>query len=297
MLCHRCFACHPSIGGEHVMGNKNNPVIMREDMDLFERIAKHGFIDMDYVYLFCYPDKKKRTVMDRIVQLAKHGYLVVNKTFIPPDYTTSYKAGYKIISLGKQGLHLLESMGYDIIDNIKTIQNSSPYRMYHQVQVSTVCDILQKYYEDGKSNWKLDKIYNEREAYHEEALNQPDAIQIFRLKDNEAAPAAIVFLEIERSYASQRSLDRKIKGYSFAIHRKLYPSAFSLRVYDQRVLFVAQTQNQKKALLNKIVNREKTADFALLVAGYGEVTNDPLESIYTNPRDLENKYKLLGKLP
>ena len=68
-------------------------------------------------------------------------------------------------------------------------------------------------------------------------------------------------------------------------------------MYDQRVLFVAQTQNQKKALLNKIVNREKTADFALLVAGYGEVTNDPLESIYTNPRDLENKYKLLGKLP
>ena len=49
------------------------------------------------------------------------------------------------------------------------------------------------------------------------------------------------------------------------------PSAFSMRVYDQRVLFVAQTQNQKKALLNKIVNREKPADFALLVAGYGEV--------------------------
>ena len=72
---------------------------------------------------------------------------------------------------------------------------------------------------------------------------------------------------------------------------------FMLSQRFSRVLFVAQTQNQKKALLNKIVNREKTADFALLVAGYGEVTNDPLESIYTNPRDLENKYKLLGKLP
>lgn len=296
MLWHHSFACHSSIGGEYVMGNKNSPIIMREDMNLFERIAKHGFVDMDYVQLFCYLGRKKRTVMDRITQLTKHGYLVVNKTFIPPDYTTSYKAGYKIISLGKQGIHLLDSMGFDIIDNIKTIQNSSPYRMYHQVQVSTVCDILQKYYEDGESNWKLDKILNEREAYHEEALNQPDALLIFRLKDNETAPAAIVFLEIERSYASQRSLDRKIKGYSFAIHRKLYPSAFSMRVYDQRVLFVAQTQNQKKALLNKIVNKEHPADFAILVAGYGDVTNDPLKCIYTNPKDLDNKYKLLGKL-
>lgn len=62
-------------------------------------------------------------------------------------------------------------------------------------------------------------------------------------------------------------------------------------MYNQRVFFDAQTQNRKKALLNKIVNREYPADFALLVAGYGEVTNDPLKNIYPNPKDLDNEYQ------
>lgn len=277
------------------MGNQNKPVLMQEDMELMLSIAKHGFVDMDYVYLFNYPGRKKRTISDRINQLSKFGFLSINKTFIPPDYTISYRIGYRIISLGRQGIHLLDGLGYDVIDNIKIVQSASPYRMYHQVQVSTVCDLLKKSYDTGESNWHIAKILNEKEAYLEEALNQPDALLVFHAKGKEDI-AMIVFLEIERSYASLHSLERKIKGYQFAIHNQLYSKALKEKTIDQRVLFVAQTQKQKDALLSKIRRIEGSEKISLLVAGYGELTEDPLNAIYITPNDEVDRYKLLGKL-
>ena len=32
---------------------------MRDDLDLFARIAKHGFVDMEYIYRFTYKGRKK----------------------------------------------------------------------------------------------------------------------------------------------------------------------------------------------------------------------------------------------
>ncbi|MBS5683833.1 MAG: hypothetical protein KHW81_05340 [[Clostridium] innocuum] len=61
-----------------------------------------------------------------------------------------------------------------------------------------------------------------------------------------------------------------IKEYGFAIHRNLYPFAILMQVYDQRVFFVAQTQNLRKALLYKLIHREKPAAFTFPVPGYYE---------------------------
>lgn len=278
------------------MGHVSKPSIMPEDMDLFIRIAKHGYIDIEYVHMFAYPGRKKRTKEERILQLAKYNYLLVNRTFIPPDYTTSYKAGYRIISLGRQGIDLLEAYEHEASGRMKSIQTSSPYRMYHQVQVTTVCDVIQdKYNYSEASRWKVDRILNEKEAYNEKALNQPDAILVFRLKDTEKSSAVIIFLEIERSYASQKSLERKMKGYRLSIDEKIYPQMLHEKVIDQRVLFVAQTQNQMSALLTKIQESDIGKEINILVTGYQEITRDPLEQIYVYPKD-NTKYKLIGKL-
>ena len=84
------------------------------------------------------------------------------------------------------------------------------------------------------------------------------------------------------SYKNSKTGEATIKEYSFAIHRNLYPFAFFMQVYDQRVFFVVQIQNLRKALLYKLIHREKPAVFAFPVAGYHE------------SKELESKYKKNG---
>lgn len=278
------------------MGHSSYPSLMPDDMDLFVRIAKHGYVDMDYIHMFAYPGRKKRTIEERISQLARYNFLSINRTFIPPDYTTSYRTGYRIITLGKEGVEVLNAYDHEVTINQKSIQTSSPYRMYHQVQVTTVCDMVkERYAVSSEAKWYVTGILNEKEAYNEKALNQPDALLICKPKDLTNTNAVLVFLEIERSYASEKSLERKLKGYRLAFQERIYPQFLNESVLDQRVLFVAQTQNQKSALLNKINKSEVAKEINILVTGYQEITCNPLEMIYFYPGD--NAYhKLLGKL-
>lgn len=279
------------------MGHKNKPRLMPEDMDLIERIARHGFVDMDYVYHFAYTEKKERTIVERLNQLALYDYLIIDKTFIPPNCTTSYRTGYKIITLGKKGLQLMEDMGYDVKDNTKAFLSYSSYYMYHQVQVATVCDILQQEYEQGVSNWYVDEILNEKEAYLEEASNRPDAVLIFKHKDRTKTSAVLVYLELERSYPKQERLERKIRAYNRLVNEELYANALSLTVIDHRVLFVSKVRNDRQLLTRKIQEYKGKIDFNLLVAGYEDVTKDPLNDIYEMPLHVEETYKLMGQLP
>ena len=279
------------------MGHKNKPRLMPEDMDLMERIVRHGFVDMDYVYRFSYTAKKERTIVDRLNQLVLYDYLIIDKTFIPPNCTASYRTGYKIITLGKKGLQLMEDMGYDVKDNTKAFLSYSSYYMYHQVQVATVCDILQQEYEQGVSNWYVDEILNEKEAYLEEASNRPDAVLIFKHKDRTKTSAVLVYLELERSYPKQERLERKIRAYNRLVNEELYANALSLTVIDHRVLFVSKVRNDRQLLTRKIQEYKGKIDFNLLVAGYEDVTKDPLNDIYEMPLHVEETYKLMGQLP
>lgn len=279
------------------MGHKNKPRLMPEDMDLMERIARHGFVDMDYVYRFAYTAKKERTIVERLNQLVLYDYLIIDKTFIPPNCTASYRTGYKIITLGKKGLQLMEDMGYDVKDNTKAFLSYSSYYMYHQVQVATVCDILQQEYEQGVSNWYVDEILNEKEAYLEEASNRPDAVLIFKHKDRTKTSAVLVYLELERSYPKQERLERKIRAYNRLVNEELYANALSLTVIDHRVLFVSKVRNDRQLLTRKIQEYKGKIDFNLLVAGYEDVTKEPLNDIYEMPLHVEETYKLMGQLP
>lgn len=279
------------------MGHKNKPRLMPEDMDLMERIVRHGFVDMDYVYRFSYTAKKERTIVDRLNQLVLYDYLIIDKTFIPPNCTASYRTGYKIIILGKKGLQLMEDMGYDVKDNTKAFLSYSSYYMYHQVQVATVCDILQQEYEQGVSNWYVDEILNEKEAYLEEASNRPDAVLIFKHKDRTKTSAVLVYLELERSYPKQERLERKIRAYNRLVNEELYANALSLTVIDHRVLFVSKVRNDRQLLIRKIQEYKGKIDFNLLVAGYEDVTKEPLNDIYEMPLHVEETYKLMGQLP
>ena len=279
------------------MGHKNKPRLMPEDMDLMERIVRHGFVDMDYVYRFSYTAKKERTIVDRLNQLVLYDYLIIDKTFIPPNCTASYRTGYKIITLGKKGLQLMEDMGYDVKDNTKAFLSYSSYYMYHQVQVATVCDILQQEYEQGVSNWYVDEILNEKEAYLEEASNRPDAVLIFKHKDRTKTSAVLVYLELERSYPKQERLERKIRAYNRLVNEELYANTLSLTVIDHRVLFVSKVRNDRQLLIRKIQEYKGKIDFNLLVAGYEDVTKEPLNDIYEMPLHVEETYKLMGQLP
>ena len=278
------------------MGNKNRPVLMKDDFELMERIAKHGFVDMEYIYHFNYKGRKKRTIDDRLRQLEKYDFLIINRTFIPPEYTSSYRTGYRIIGLGKEGIRLMKEW-YDLNDNIKAISLRSPYRMYHQVQVTTVSDVLYENYCVNTSNCFLSDIYSEKEVYHEEALNQPDALLIFKRKgeDGKQSPSVMVFLEIERSYASVQSLKRKIRGYHLSFKDGLYIKKFKEKVIEQRILFVTQSDLQKNALYEKLIELNET-NLHILLTGYQEIVKNPHDDIYMRPNEEDGKYRLLSKM-
>lgn len=261
------------------MGNKNNPIIKQDDVELMVRIGKHGFVDMDYIYKFLYPDKKQRTINDRIAQLEKYHYLIVDRTFIPLDYTASYRTGYRIISLGTKGIKFIHDMGYETIDSLVSMRNASPYRRYHQVQVSTVCDTLHEQYQHANSNWHLSMILNEKEAYFEDILNQPDAILLFQSLQRPEIFTA-VFLEIERSYASMRSLERKLINYELSFKTNAYKEKLDKRIISNRLLFVAQTDAQRSSLQDKIMMSTHGKTICTLITGYQEITKNPLENIY-----------------
>lgn len=280
------------------MGNHNRPKIDQDDIELMKKIGRHNFVDMIYVYRFYKVNCKKRTVNDRINQLAKHNYLNIIKTFIPPEYTATQETVYKIISLGSRGIELMKNLGENIEINLGALKNASSYRMYHQAQVSTVCDQLEFSFRESNSKYEVAQILNEKEAFLEETSNMPDAIILFRPKSeyivNNREMYIIVFVELERSYASFKRVKSKMLGYENAIKDKVYIKKIGLPIIDQRVLFVSQTDGQFQTIKDKIVET-KYNGIGVLIAKYSEVCDNPTDRIYTNPKN-NNYYKLLSNL-
>ena len=164
------------------MGNINRPKLDTEDIELMRKIGKHNFVDMIYIYKFYKTECKKETVKRRIIQLAKHRYLSIIETFIPPEYTVKKKKGYKIVSLGAKGVEIMKDLGAEVETNLKTLKNASSYRMYHQCQVAMVCDMMEYEFKNSGSKFEVAEIYNEKEAFIKDTGNMPDAVILFRPK-------------------------------------------------------------------------------------------------------------------
>lgn len=280
------------------MGNINRPKLDTEDIELMRKIGKHNFVDMIYIYKFYKTDCKKRTVNERITQLAKHRYLSIIETFIPPEYTVKKKKGYKIVCLGAKGVEIMESIGVEAELNLKVFKNASSYRMYHQCQVAMVCDMMEYEFKNSGSKFEVAEIYNEKEAFIKDTGNMPDAVILFRPKAEYMTYSKeryiILFIEVERSYSSLKRFRSKVRAYENAIAEGTYIKHFDISAMAQRVLFVAQTDGQFKTILDKI-NEAGYDDIGILVSKYSQTCNAPSDRIYTNPKNGE-KYKLLSNL-
>ncbi len=282
--------------------NKNKPAISNADFDLMKRIAKHGYVDMLYIYRFAYPGRKKRTVIDRVAQLTLHKYLYSYETFNPAEFTANARRSYKIVALGIEGIRLLKFSGIPVNDKQISLANNSPYRMYHQAQLATVCDSLSCAFEASETNKNyVDRIFNEKELANNDVLMQPDALLLFKPKDKEKNYSIGIFIELERSYASQERIDKKLQNYALAIRKNLYSNLLEEKIIAYRVLFVAQTQNQFDGLMDKIIeskakmNDEEHFPAEILTVSYQDLVNAPLEPIYALPGS-SKRFKLLSKL-
>ena len=280
------------------MGNINRPKLDTEDIELMRKIGKHNFVDMIYIYKFYKTECKKETVKRRIIQLAKHRYLSIIETFIPPEYTVKKKKGYKIVSLGAKGVEIMKDLGAEVETNLKTLKNASSYRMYHQCQVAMVCDMMEYEFKNSGSKFEVAEIYNEKEAFIKDTGNMPDAVILFRPKAEYMTYSKeryiILFIEVERSYSSLKRFRSKVRAYENAIAEGTYIKHFDISAMAQRVLFVAQTDGQFKTILDKI-NEAGYDDIDILVSKYSQTCNAPSDRIYTNPKNGE-KYKLLSNL-
>lgn len=277
------------------MGNTNRPALAQEDYDLMIRISKHNFIDMNYIYKFYKKGCKQRTVYERILQLERYEYLSIVTTFVPPEFSIDQKAAYKIVALGSSGVSLMKDMGISVDEYYSTLKNASPYRMYHQAQLTMICDCIEEAYKNSNSKFEVVEILNEKQAYLEEG-GQPDALILFRAKEDVSNKNVyiIVFIELERSYASLSRIKNKLLSYSNVVHENLYGKKFGVSLADQRVLFVAQTEGQYETLKDKIVSIGES-EVGTLVAKYHEVCKKPEEEIYENPKTVK-KHKLLSNI-
>lgn len=261
------------------------------------RIARHGFVDMDYVYHFMYYGRSKRTIQDRIRQLELHGYLASVLTFLPADYTSSGAVRYKILTLGAEGIRLMKYYGFDVADNLQALKVSSPFRMYHQCQLSMLCDrITESYKVSLDSNYEVYKIYNERDCINDRVTMQPDALMVFKPKKQADKDIYIgIFIEMERSYASELKVEKKLINYQMAIRKNIYKEKFNLNIVAYRVLFVSKTNAQYKSLVDKIKPQEEiTKTINVLMAKYQEVIFNPRDKIYESVDG--NKYRLFSKM-
>lgn len=276
------------------MGNRNYPKIDSRDMELFQRINKHGFVDMYYIYKFYKTDCKPRTVTDRINQLIHHRYLFEKKTFIPPEYSSTNMKAYKIIGLGVMAQRLLDGADVIVHDYNSILKNASPYRMYHQVQLTTVCDTIQLGYKNGNSNFELFQILNEKESYLESVGNMPDATLLFRRK-NGLPGYVLVFMELERSYASMERISSKLVNYFISFSNNSYGSIWGLPILSQRILYVTQTESQYEVLKSKILSSDNYKELNVLIAKYSDVINDSQLNIYYD-LNADKHIKLLGNM-
>lgn len=280
------------------MGNINRPKLDSEDIELMRKIGKHNFVDMIYIYKFYKTKCKKETVKRRVIQLTKYKYLNVFETFVPPEYTVKKMKGYKIVSLGAEGVEIMKDLGADVETNLKTLKNASSYRMYHQCQVAMVCDMMEYEFKNSGSKFEVAEIYNEKEAFIKDTGNMPDAVILFRPKAEYMTYSKeryiILFVEVERSYSSLKRFRSKVRAYENAIAEGTYIKHFDISAMAQRVLFVAQTGGQFKTILDKI-NEAGYDDIGILVSEYSQTCNAPSDRIYTNPKNGE-KYKLLSNL-
>lgn len=133
----------------------------------------------------------------------------------------------------------------------------------------------------------------------EEGFNQPDALILFKPKQDLITSSAIgaYFIEIERFYVSPKLLERKLTRYRTSIGKNMYKEKLNYNIVNNRILFVAQTQGQKDALVNKILESTGVNSLHISIGGYEVVTHYPLDAIFTSLKDTVHKYKLSGKLP
>lgn len=263
-------------------------VRIREQEDkLLVLTGKHGFVDLDFIKKFIYPDLKYDTIRKKLQSLIKQNYLIYVETFIPKGYTVSHYAGYRIYALGKLGLEYIEYSGIEASDNSRAILTSSPYRMYHQVQVATVEEILNETFNDlTDSKYRMEEVLNEKESYNEVLQHQPDALAIIQSKNTNSY--AGLFIEVERSYATNRRLRSKLMNYQSAIRNRFYDEKLGLKFVRYRILFISQNENEYEELKNKLSEILQDIEVDVAVCKYKDFVENADKNIYELPL-IENK--------
>lgn len=265
--------------------------IREKEIKLLISIGKHGFVDIEFIRKFIFPDLKKETIRRKLTSLSKHDFIVYTDTFIPKGFTTNNYAGYRIYALGKKGLEYTEYLGIDALDNTKTIQNSSPYRMYHQVQVATVTEVLEStFIENHFSNFQYYDCLNEKEAYNDVLQHQPDAFVI--IKSKATNNFAGLFIEVERSYSTERRLRSKLLNYKSAIQSRYYDEKVGIKFVRYRILFIAQSENEYTELKRKLSELLEEIDVDVAVCRYAEFVKNSDKNIYDLPGNNHKKFNL-----
>lgn len=278
------------------MGHNNKPKIDSEDLYLLKIVAKYGFVDTIFIRRFYKTNCKAETVYRRIKQLVRHQWLYEESLFVPPDYRADTRESYAAYCLGSVGLDYFRFQGMEIPNYISTLGKAAPYRVYHQVQVATVCESIEQAYKNRtEGTLEVAEILSEREATLKDRENQPDALVLFKRKNGQPGLIAI-FIEVERSYARWNRIASKLAAYRDSFQLKKYQEELKLPIIASRLLFIAQTSGQYETLRKKVSMCKESKEIEVLLVKYEDVCNCTLEKVYFLPDDSDDNFHLLETL-
>jgi hypothetical protein len=278
------------------MTNYCKPRIDVVDVVLFEEIGRFGFVDLKYILNYYRTNCKDQTRKERLFQLVKHGYLVKGVIVPPRGEQVRYPHGYAVYILGIAGISMVKHYsGIEPKNQSEALLNEFPYRIYHQVQLAHVCKKIKHDYQKAESPFRMDRIYNDSELYIEYVGNIPDAMLCFKWRGDEREKAICVFIEMERSVKKTKTIASKIRNYSLSFSDRLYAKKLELNVASNRVLFVAETDQQYDLLIKKIKSVNSSKDINILVAKYQDLMFNAMDFIYYDVNK-NRKIKLLAKM-
>lgn len=278
-----------------------NILLSEEDVNLFNDLHTHIYVDFEYIHSKIYTGYQKRSVLNRLGKLTKANYL---KFEYLPSMSVRYqtrKSGRpkRIYTLTPQGVDIVRGFRGEVHWKSKWSQRPASF-VYHSLMLSHVeCAMTIASRQAEKlelKSWINEPRGTFQYANGKKQIIRPDGTAVIGLK-NEFDKNMCVFIEMERSHGSKDALHKKILRYNDFMQREEKLVAYRMHTgiaYDLplwRLVFVAGSETRKNELI-RYLKDINSSEIQVYITLFEDILQDPFGVIYQNIRNPDKKVRL-----
>lgn len=269
------------------------PRITESENILFKCLDIFKFLDIEFVSNNIYPGRQYYYVTRRISQLEHHDYIRSTRLYDINAYNSTN--GVKIITAYDGAKDFLDFNLHEVSSDQR---KSFSHIIAHQLFLAKV---LFPYYSSSSYTdqhvVEFVSLLSEKELSISGKHNnfRPDGGLILNVDGNNI----VYFVEVERSYAKESDVVRKV----FKQYNNIQNIVNKLKVFDEmniasaRVLFISSTKNKMNNLKDKIKKMNLTIEIDILFIYLDKLLDDSIDNILdVNYVDLnDNPKKIFSK--